>query len=188
MTLFGGSETKTWKVAVKCLYRSLGNRCCQMEELFHIFLTAVLERSQGVHPMRFRTEIWIGVLVAVCWMAGVAEGEPIEKGPYVQRVTPHEAVIHWVTLDETVRFGTSNAALNRTVSEPRHHEVTLTDLQPGTVYYYNVSDTTTYRRKAQRRALASLSRLRTSETRPLRFWSTAIRVPGRRCIVRWWRP
>ena len=94
-----------------------------------------------MHTMRFRTEMWIGVLVAVCWMAGVAEGEPIEKGPYVQRITPHEAVIHWVTLDGTVRFGTSDAALDKTVSQLRHHEVTLTGLQPGTVYTYNVSET-----------------------------------------------
>lgn len=87
-----------------------------------------------------RTEIWIGALIAACWLVGSARGETIEKGPYVQHVTRHEAVIHWVTLDGTVRFGTSSTALDGTAYQIRHHEVTLTGLQPGTVYYYNISE------------------------------------------------
>lgn len=69
---------------------------------------------------------------------------------------PNSMAINWFTQDQTatstVRFGLSNTSLTKQMQSPKparqylkdfgfHHSVTLPDLSPATVYYYQVGDT-----------------------------------------------
>lgn len=87
-----------------------------------------------------RPWLLVGVAILALLMVQGTGAETIAVGPYVQRVTPHETVIHWMTPKSPVRFGTARDKLDRKAGAYEHHEVTLAGLKPETVYYYNVSE------------------------------------------------
>jgi len=65
------------------------------------------------------------------------------RGPYLQWVRPNSITIAWETIDEVdsvVEYG-ANATYGSTATDcdwTTHHEVTLTDLNPYTVYHYRI--------------------------------------------------
>ena len=87
-----------------------------------------------------RRGVFIGIVLLVSLTFQGVHAETIAIGPYVQRVTQREAVIHWMTLRSTVLFGTAKGELDGEAGVYEHHEVTLTNLEPGTRYHYNVSE------------------------------------------------
>jgi hypothetical protein len=68
------------------------------------------------------------------------------RGPYLQIVTPTSIVIKWrtdVSTDSIVRYGLAANTLNDAaidVAIDVDHEVKVTGLTPGTLYYYSVGD------------------------------------------------
>jgi len=72
----------------------------------------------------------------------------VTRGPYLQNGTSNSIVIRWRTnlaTDAIVRFGTSPAALNQSVTDPAfrtEHEVTLPGLAADTQYFYSVGTST----------------------------------------------
>ena len=66
------------------------------------------------------------------------------RGPYLQIATTESMIVRWrtaVPLDSEVRFGTSPSQLNYVVNIAglrTDHEVPLSDLLPGTRYYYAI--------------------------------------------------
>ena len=70
------------------------------------------------------------------------------RGPYLQSGTPNSMVIRWRTDADTesvVRYGTSQNVLDQTAQDltlKSEHEITITGLLPGTVYYYEIADLT----------------------------------------------
>ena len=70
----------------------------------------------------------------------------VERGPYLQQVTPRSITVRWRTDSETdavVRYGLTTDALNLAAvgnQSGTEHEVTVSGLSPGTVYYYSVGD------------------------------------------------
>jgi hypothetical protein len=73
--------------------------------------------------------------------------EPLQRGPYLQKATSTSMVIRWRTPfneDSRVQFGAAPGALNTTVDDlvaVKDHEVLVSGLTPGTVYYYSVGST-----------------------------------------------
>lgn len=80
-------------------------------------------------------------------MGTANSGVQITNGPGADNITPSTAVIFWNTnlpSGAVVRYGTDEDKLNQTAMAPSgqtDHKVTLTNLQPGTVYYFQVSAT-----------------------------------------------
>ena len=70
--------------------------------------------------------------------------DAVVRGPYLQRTTTKKVVIRWRTAGATdglVRFGLQPTALTGSVASAAvgtEHEVTLTQLTPGTRYYYSI--------------------------------------------------
>ncbi len=70
----------------------------------------------------------------------------IIRGPYLQKGTEDGVTIKWRTADPTVsvlHYGSSTTALNDTIKDlnPKtDHEITLTGLNPATVYYYEIAN------------------------------------------------
>jgi len=72
---------------------------------------------------------------------------PVDRGSYLQMITPDSAIIRWQTAtasNSQVNFGIdagnlSNAISDNTVSF--QHEILLDGLNPDTTYYYNVGST-----------------------------------------------
>jgi len=95
----------------------------------------------------------IGLLAVLC-VAAIAlpsHALSLTRGPYLQMGTSTTQVLRWRTdlaTDSAVRLGTAPAALNTLVSaaaSTTEHEVRVTGLVPGTVYYYSVGSTTATR-------------------------------------------
>jgi PKD repeat protein len=69
---------------------------------------------------------------------------PITRGPYLQLGTAHGMVVRWRTStpsDSVVRYGPAADDLSAQASDPAprtEHVVTLTGLDPDTLYYYDV--------------------------------------------------
>jgi len=69
-----------------------------------------------------------------------------QRGPFIQNATTNSMQVIWrtpVPADSVVEFGT-NATLETTISDSTlttNHVVTLTNLQPGTAYFYRVKST-----------------------------------------------
>lgn len=88
------------------------------------------------------------VFYAVARFIDVYRGSVIEgaRAPYLQMPTPHSVVVRWQTTDDVigvVRYGTSLQQLDYLALEPdvgTLHSVQLDGLEPGTRYYYAVSD------------------------------------------------
>jgi phosphodiesterase/alkaline phosphatase D-like protein len=84
-----------------------------------------------------------------------AAHERIVSGPQIERVDPDSAIIRWTTDRgashieySVVQFGTDPSKLSETGKSPNRwnaslpnmtHRVLLTNLKPGTTYYYSVS-------------------------------------------------
>jgi len=72
---------------------------------------------------------------------------PEPRGPYLQLGTPSSIMVRWRTSaleDSRVRYGSDPGSLTMTVDDltpDMDHEVTLTGLDPDTVYYYSVGTT-----------------------------------------------
>ena len=72
----------------------------------------------------------------------------VERGPYLQQVTPSSITVRWRTDNETnavVRYGVTAGALNLSAvgnQSGTEHEVTVSGLTPGTRFYYSVGDST----------------------------------------------
>ena len=68
----------------------------------------------------------------------------IDRGPYLNLGTPSSMVVKWRTTsatDSKVFYGTSLSALTQVAINPsftNNHEVSITGLNPSTVYYYTV--------------------------------------------------
>ncbi len=71
----------------------------------------------------------------------------LTRGPYVQMGTPGSMIIRWRTteaVESRVSFGTAPGSLYFVVEDPTpatEHEVLLTELEPGTKYYYAIGTT-----------------------------------------------
>jgi phosphodiesterase/alkaline phosphatase D-like protein len=82
-------------------------------------------------------------IVAVATWAS-AQNVQITQGPRIEQVTGNSAVIAWstnVNASTVLRYGTDAKNLNQTAQAPwggLTHRVTLSNLQPGTVYYFDV--------------------------------------------------
>lgn len=82
-------------------------------------------------------------------LESVGDSAVLSRAPYLQLSTPTSIVIRWrtdVPTDSRVQFGLGVDNLTMTVDQPElvtEHEVHLTDLEPGTRYYYAVGSTTT---------------------------------------------
>ena len=73
---------------------------------------------------------------------------PDPRGPYIQSATPTSITLRWRTSglqDSLVEYGPAHDQLTSSQSNPNlrtDHEVLLSDLQPGTTYYYRVGSST----------------------------------------------
>jgi hypothetical protein len=74
----------------------------------------------------------------------------INRGPYLQQATPHSVIIRWRTdipTESKIRYGTDVSAQNQVISDLQlltEHELTIQNLNPATVYYYTVGNSTTW--------------------------------------------
>jgi len=70
----------------------------------------------------------------------------VERGPYLQQVTPSSVIIRWrtdIATDAVVRYGITTGALNLSAAGNQsgtEHEVLVSGLTPGSAYYYSVGD------------------------------------------------
>ena len=75
-------------------------------------------------------------------------GQSVIRGPYLQKPTPTSMVIKWRTNTPTqskIEYGTNRANLSQVVNSETlvtEHELLISDLSPGTVYYYSLLDAT----------------------------------------------
>jgi hypothetical protein len=78
-----------------------------------------------------------------------ASGQSIVRGPYLQKPTQESIIVMWRTstaCNSRVIFGTDSLNLNQTISSSTNvtdHQLTLSNLQPYTTYYYAVGTSTT---------------------------------------------
>ena len=70
----------------------------------------------------------------------------VTRGPYLQQATPSSIIIRWrtdVTSESWVRYGTDPGNLTLQANNPAvtsEHIVSLSGLQPNTLYYYELGD------------------------------------------------
>lgn len=80
-------------------------------------------------------------------MSTANSGVQITNGPGVDNITPTTVVVFWNTnlpSGAAVRYGTDEDKLTQSATAPSgqtDHKVTLTNLQPGTIYYFQVLPT-----------------------------------------------
>ena len=73
--------------------------------------------------------------------------EEVTRGPYLQRGSSDAVVVRWRTMlptDSRVRYGTSAGSLTSIAESAlvtTEHELELSGLRPGTVYYYSIGTT-----------------------------------------------
>ncbi len=105
------------------------------------------------------------MLIVMLWsFLGLAFGQSLTRGPYLQNVTPTSVIIVWVTDtsgNSEVEFG-ETSSYGSWVSDPAsvfQHAVTLTALSPYTLYHYRVkTDGTVLSTDATFRTAADASR------------------------------
>lgn len=84
------------------------------------------------------------LLAAVLLAPGAAEAAPLERQPYLQRLTPSEVTIVWTTVGSSsgaVEYGPAPGNLPESVASGgsgTQHAVRITGLSPDTRYYYRV--------------------------------------------------
>jgi len=80
-------------------------------------------------------------------MGTANSGVQITNGPGVDNITTNSVVVFWNTSlpsGAVVRYGTDQDKLNQTAMAPSgqtDHKVTLTNLQPDTTYFFQVTPT-----------------------------------------------
>ena len=92
----------------------------------------------------------VAALVALVLLgsSSAAQGQTVTRGPYLQLGTPGSMVIIWRTDSPTnsrVTYGSSASTLDQSVTvaaSVTQHEVTVSGLQPNSVYFYAVGSTT----------------------------------------------
>jgi chitodextrinase/tetratricopeptide (TPR) repeat protein len=90
----------------------------------------------------------ISTLMLVLFFSEQGRAQQLERGPYLQQVTPSSVTVRWrtdIATDAVVRFGTDVTLLDRVEvgsSSDTEHEVVVTGLTPGERYYYSVGDAT----------------------------------------------
>ncbi len=89
------------------------------------------------------------MLTVLLWsFLGLAFGQSLTRGPYLQNVTPTSVIIVWrtnTTGNSEVEYG-ETASYGSSVSDPTsvfQHAVTLTALSPYTLYHYRVKTNST---------------------------------------------
>jgi len=88
--------------------------------------------------------VTLGCLAVVLLLVTASWAEPVKitKGPVVEHVDPTSATIAWSTNASSatiVRYGTDSKALTARAEMPwgaLTHRVTLKNLQPATIYYF----------------------------------------------------
>jgi 3',5'-cyclic AMP phosphodiesterase CpdA len=80
------------------------------------------------------------VLVAA-WLAGpaftqTAAGEKVAGGPYVVNVGSRSATVMWLVQTGQTSLGTAPGSIEKVIPQLRAESIQLTDLRPGTTYYY----------------------------------------------------
>src|SRR5947207_5718260 len=109
---------------------------------------------KGALPARSRPDIGVrGAIFAIFLLAGAAQAQTITRGPFIQNpdADPTKITIEWwtdVTGNSTVEYGlTQGLGLTATValagscdfgSVGTCHTVLLTNLLPGTRYFYQL--------------------------------------------------
>jgi acid phosphatase type 7 len=95
-----------------------------------------------------RIRCQLAITLFVGWALNAA-GLQLLRGPYLQLATTNSIIVRWRT-DEpvigVVRFGSSSSQLTNVVTSAAagtNHVVALTQLAPGTKYYYSVGNATT---------------------------------------------
>ncbi len=93
----------------------------------------------------------LGVIALVAVMAAAQQNPSaqqqlkITNGPGVDKLTTNSAEVFWNTTQKSgsvVHYGTSRNSLNQTAEAPwgaTDHKVQITNLQPGTTYYFQVA-------------------------------------------------
>ncbi|WP_298364989.1 metallophosphoesterase [uncultured Lutibacter sp.] len=70
----------------------------------------------------------------------------VDRGPYLQLGTPTSVIVKWRTTtatDSKVNYGTALGSLNSSESNEAlttDHEITLSNLSPSTIYYYEIAN------------------------------------------------
>lgn len=81
--------------------------------------------------------------IIFCW-ARQTVAQQLIRGPYLMMNSPHSIVVHWYTdipTNSVVKYGTDSNSLTNmvaTISTFTHHQLAITNLQPNTIYYYQV--------------------------------------------------
>jgi len=104
---------------------------------------------------RIPAYIIVGLLVLVLlycigrpvqlWLGTLYSGN---RTPYLQMPSPYAMTVRWQTRDPErgiIHYGVESGNLTQTVQENQAnevHELRLTELQPGTKYYYSIGDST----------------------------------------------
>jgi MYXO-CTERM domain-containing protein len=81
--------------------------------------------------------------LSVLCFAATAQGQNLQRKPYLQTLTPASVVVVWTTdvsSESLVRYGSTPTSLDKsaTASSGTQHEVKVTGLSPNTRYYYSV--------------------------------------------------
>lgn len=85
-------------------------------------------------------------VLAAWFVAPLAWGQAVTRGPYLQQLTEGSVIVHWrtdVATDSVVRYGTDSAVLasSQTVAGSRtEHGVLVSGLAANTLYYYSIGD------------------------------------------------
>lgn len=100
----------------------------------------------------------------------------LERCPYLQSVTSNSIIIKWntsVATDSKVMYGTTLTAIDSCVKDSRltkEHEIKITGLNPATVYYYTVGNSSTMLVQASASVYFKTSPA-VGTAAPYRFWA-----------------
>ncbi len=108
----------------------------------------------------FSNRILLFIFLLVIFSKSLAQAGTVDRGPYLQKLSATSVVIKWrvnslESNNNSVHYGTSPGSYNSTKSDnaPKNkslcgscetlleHRVTLTNLSPGTRYYYEIGTT-----------------------------------------------
>ena len=97
--------------------------------------------------MKFDKALLLIFLLASQLLASPALAAKLERGPYLQQVTPGSIIVKWrtdVMTDSIVHYSQNASALNQDASSNglhQDHEVRISGLAANTRYFYSVGDT-----------------------------------------------
>lgn len=97
------------------------------------------------------------------------------RGPYLQSVSPSQAIVRWRTEQATeskVVFGDSPNKLNKSVESAQkvtEHELLISNLKPNKKYYYTIGDSKNLEPATEKRFILTAPKL--GSTQPVRIWA-----------------